>query len=79
LDDKADPSSGWPILDVQKISSPAPRDWYGKLFVYIHNMMKKFLDRLQKVRIGMVLYNVDARELPKHLERNKYTRVEVCF
>lgn len=79
MDDKADPSSGWPILHVQHISSPAPRDWYGKLYIYLHDIFKRFLHRLGKIRIGFVLYNMDVKELPQHLERNTYSRIEVCF
>ncbi|KAH8674391.1 hypothetical protein BGZ60DRAFT_468760 [Tricladium varicosporioides] len=78
LDDKADPSSGWPVLDVRQTSSPAPQDWYGKLFIYIHNMIEGFLNRLQKTKICFVLYNVDARELPQHLKHDRYARVEVA-
>jgi hypothetical protein len=79
MDDKADPSSGWPVLEVQKITSPAAHDWYAKLFMYVHEVIERFLHRLQKIRIGFVLYNVDARELPQHLDHDKYARVEVCF
>ena len=79
MDDKADPSGGWPILDVQQTSSPAPRDWYGKLFIYLHDVLKRFLDRLEKIRISFDLYNVDVKELPQHLEPNKYSKLEVCF
>lgn len=79
MDDKADPANGWPILDVQQISSPAPRDWYGKLFIYIYGVLKIFLDRLEKTRIKFDLYNVDVKELPQYLEPNKYSGLEVCF
>lgn len=40
-------------------------------------MIEKFLDRLQSTSICFVLYNVDARELPQHLEHDRYARVEV--
>jgi hypothetical protein len=79
MDDKADPSNGWPTLEVERTSSPAPRDWYGKLFIYLHNMMKRFLDRLGKVRISFDLYNADVKELPQFLKHNKYSRIEVCL
>ncbi|KAN0076101.1 protein of unknown function (DUF4470) domain containing protein [Elaphomyces granulatus] len=78
MDDKADPSNGWPTLEVERTSSPAPRDWYGKLFIYLHNMMKRFLDRLGKVRISFDLYNADVKELPQFLKHNKYSRIEVA-
>ncbi|TVY46805.1 hypothetical protein LOCC1_G003170, partial [Lachnellula occidentalis] len=66
------------IRHTEPIPTIASGDWYGKLYIYIHNMMKRFLDRLQKTRIGLVLYNVDARELPQLLEHNKYARLEVA-
>jgi hypothetical protein len=47
-------------------------------FTFI-TMVERFLNRLQKTRICFVLYNVDARELPQHLEHNRYARVEVRF
>ncbi len=78
MDDTADPSNGWPVLEVQQTSWIAPRDWYGKLYVHIHGVMKRFLCRLQESRIRFDLYNVDVRELPQHLERNKFSRIEVC-
>lgn len=77
MDDKADPSNGWPILDIQQTSSPALRDWYGKLFIYLYGMLERFLDRLKKIRISFDLYNVDVNELPQHLEFDKYSRIEV--
>lgn len=79
MDDKSDPSDGWPILDIQQTSSPAPNDWYGKLFVYLHNLLEQFLDRLQKIQISFDLYNVDVNELPQYLEFDRYSRIEVCF
>lgn len=79
MDDKADPSSGWSISDIQQTSSPALRDWYGKLFIYLHSVLEMFLDRLENIQISFDLYNVDVKELPQHLETNKYSRVEVRY
>jgi hypothetical protein len=79
MDDKADPSDGWPVLDIQQTSSPALRDWYGKLFIYLHDVVQRFLDRLKRTRISFDLHNVDVNELPQLLEFNKYSRVEVWF
>jgi hypothetical protein len=77
MDDMADPSNGWPTLDVQQISSLALRDWYGKLFIYLHGVLERFLDRLKKIRISFNLFNVDVNELPQYLEPGKYSRIEV--
>ncbi|KAJ6783479.1 hypothetical protein PWT90_03512 [Aphanocladium album] len=43
MDDKADPSTGWPIGDIQAVSLPASSDWYGKLYVYLHSLFQDFL------------------------------------
>jgi hypothetical protein len=77
--DKADPSDGWPIMEVQQTPYPATRDWYGKLFFYIHNELSKFLERLGKLQVSFNLYNVDVKELPLHLEPATYARIEVCL
>jgi hypothetical protein len=77
MDDKADPSNGWPILDIQRTSSLALRDWYGKLFVYLHRLFQRFLNQLPKIRISFDLYNVDVNDLPRYLEFDRYSRIEV--
>jgi hypothetical protein len=77
MDDKADPSDGWPVLEIQQTSSPAIQDWYSKLFIYLYEVFQRFLDRLKKIRISVDLYNVDVNELPQHLEFNKYSKIEV--
>jgi hypothetical protein len=77
VDDKADPSNGWPVLDVQQASSPALRDWYGKLFIYLYGVFQRFLERLKTIRIRLDLHRVDVNELPQHLEFDKYSRIEV--
>lgn len=75
--DQADPSGGWPTSDVQQTPSPAPGDWYGKLFIFLHKVLETFLGRLKQIRVSFDVYNVDAKELPRILERDKYSRIEV--
>jgi hypothetical protein len=77
LDDRADPLNGWPIGEVNKKSSGATLDLYGKLFVYLRDEFSKFLSRLINVKIDFQLYGLDVKELPPHLEQNKYNRIEV--
>lgn len=79
MDDKADPSNGWPIAEVQQTPSLAQQDWYGKLYIYLNNMLNKFRARLKESRLNFELYNVDVQELPQHLEPTKYSRIEVCI
>lgn len=64
-------------MDVQQTPSPAPNDWYGKLFLYLRNVLKMFLDRLKKTQVSFDIYNVDAKELPRILEQGRYSRIEV--
>lgn len=79
MDDQADPSAGWLTLDVNKTSSPAPEDWYGKLFFFLHKMFTKFLARLKKIRVDFDIHNVNVKELPRNLERGIYSRIEVSL
>jgi hypothetical protein len=79
MDDKSDPSDGWPILDIQQTSSPASNDWYGKLFIYLHNLLERFLERLKEIQVSFDLYNVDVNELSQYLKSDRYSRIEVCF
>lgn len=77
MDDKSDPSSGWPISDVQQTPWPAPQDWYGKLYAQLHHVLCSFLSRLEKNQIGFTLYNLDVEDLPQHLQPNSFSRIEV--
>lgn len=78
MDDKADPSSGWPIDDVQAVPLPASGDWYGKLYIYLHKLFQEFLARIRSATVTFRLFNVDAVLLPSYLDR-KYTRIEVTL
>jgi hypothetical protein len=77
MNNTADPSDGWPTLEIQGTPSPSPRDWYGKLFTYLHNMFERFLNRLANVQVAVELFNVDVKELPPNLTPDKYARIEI--
>jgi hypothetical protein len=77
MDDKADPLAGWPIWEVRRTPSMASQDAYGKLFVYLREMMRKFLRSLDAGKSDFELYNIDAKELPQHLNKSWYDRIEV--
>lgn len=79
MSDQTDPSSGWPTLDIRETPSPSREDWYGKLFLFLHKVLKRFLDRLKESRVSFDIYTVDAKELPSLLEQGIYSRIEVCF
>jgi hypothetical protein len=77
MDDKADPSAGWLIMDVEMTPWPAKWDWYGKLYIHVFDVLKRFVDTLQKKMIHFDLYNLDIKELPQHLQAGRYCRIEV--
>ena len=79
MDDKADPSTGWPIWEVRMTPSVASRDVYGKLFEYLHGVMLKFLERLNTGKVSFELYVLDVRELPQQLAANMFDRIEVSI
>ena len=68
---------GWPIWEVHHIQSPAKDHCYGKLFVYLMDTFKAFLERLDTIDISIEMGQVDAKELSKYLERDKFARIEI--
>ncbi|OQE36198.1 hypothetical protein PENCOP_c012G06427 [Penicillium coprophilum] len=77
MDDKADPLTGWSIQEVYGTQTSAAMDVYGKLFVHLRKVVKKFLDRLTILNVDFEMVNIDAKELPLHLAKDHYTRIEV--
>ncbi|KAJ5150509.1 uncharacterized protein N7500_010698 [Penicillium coprophilum] len=77
MDDKADPLTGWSIQEVYGTKTSAAMDVYGKLFVHLRKVVKKFLDRLTILNVDFEMVNIDAKELPLHLAKDHYTRIEV--
>jgi hypothetical protein len=63
---------------VAATATAATNDWYGKLFVYLQDVVCKFLRRLKDVKVDLQLLNIDAKDLPDHLERDTFARIEVC-
>ncbi|KAM0126323.1 hypothetical protein ACHAO1_010135 [Botrytis cinerea] len=78
LCDRADPLAGWNIWEVDCTITPAKEDLYGKLFVYLYDMFNDFQTRLSTININFELYSLDIRDLPKYLEKDRYTRIEVA-
>ncbi|KAJ5742608.1 uncharacterized protein N7511_011340 [Penicillium nucicola] len=77
MDDKADPLDGWPIREVAREQTMAKEDLYGKLYIYLRRVFRRFLDRLARIEINLELLNTDAIQLPETLQENKYARIEV--
>ncbi|KFY28454.1 hypothetical protein V493_02929 [Pseudogymnoascus sp. VKM F-4281 (FW-2241)] len=78
LHDNADPLNGWSLKEVEDSSSgPASADIYGKLFYYIHQELRTFLLRLSGLEVSFRLFQVNAADLPDHLENDSFSRIEV--
>lgn len=77
MDDKADPLRGWSIQDVYGTKTSAAADVYGKLFVHLRKVVKKFLDRLAIMTVDFEMFNTDAKELALYLPKDHYARIEV--
>ena len=76
--DSADPLEGWFLKDVEASSSgPATADIYGKLLNHIRAVLRAFLTRLSDSQVTFRLFCVKLRELPNHLERGSFSRIEV--
>jgi hypothetical protein len=77
MNDKADPSAGWLVTDIENTQWPAKWDWYGKLYTHVSDLLKRFLDAFQKHSIRFDVFNLDVKELPQHLQAGRYCRIEV--
>jgi hypothetical protein len=76
--DSADPLHGWSTTDVANTSSgPAVEDIYGKLFYHIRASLRAFLLRLSNLQASFQLLQLNAAELPNHLEPSSFSRIEV--
>ena len=79
--DSADPVEGWPVKDwVNK--APAKKDVYGRLFLYIQDVLLRFCRRIEELEVRFQLFQVDALELPTILKdcgigKHSFDRIEV--
>ncbi|KAL7918083.1 hypothetical protein ACQKWADRAFT_324100 [Trichoderma austrokoningii] len=78
LQDSLDPLDGWDIFDIlNETPRAAASDVYGKLYFYLQHILKEFIEKSISLNISFQLLNVDAEELSEHLEREKFSRIEV--
>ncbi|KAK4207107.1 hypothetical protein QBC37DRAFT_456544 [Rhypophila decipiens] len=63
IDDKADPLDGWPVWEVLRHPSSAKEDRYGKLYAYLRDIFKTFLDRVATLDISFEMYYLDASNI----------------
>lgn len=80
LKDCSDPLGGWNIFDIlNETPRAAASDVYGKLYFYLQQMLKVFIEKSISLDASFQLFNVDAEELSSHLERETFSRIEVSL
>jgi hypothetical protein len=78
MHDNADPLNGWSMKEVEATpTGPATSDIYGKLFHHVRLALKVFLERISSSSVTFELFQVDASDLPSHLEKRTFDRIEV--
>ncbi|OCK75946.1 hypothetical protein K432DRAFT_419507 [Lepidopterella palustris CBS 459.81] len=79
MKDGADPFDGWSLAQVLETpSGPAKNDLYGKLFYYLRDLFTLFHRRLSSLDISFQLFQVDVRQLPRHVAGQRFARIEVA-
>ncbi|KAM0520656.1 hypothetical protein ACHAPE_003053 [Trichoderma viride] len=80
LKDSSDPLEGWNIFDIlNKTPRAAPSDVYGKLYFYLQQAFKAFIEKSISLNASFQLFNVNAEELSKHLESGTFSRIETLY
>ncbi|KAJ5540228.1 hypothetical protein N7513_008560 [Penicillium frequentans] len=78
MKDNADPLTSWSLEEVLRTSSgPATADVYGKLLFYLRGQFHSFLNRIQNLRIQLMILNFNPKDLPDRVEKDFYSRIEV--
>jgi len=78
MKDNADPLHGWSSKEVEDSwSGPASADIYGKLFYHVRAVLRAFLLRFSGLQVSFRFFQVDASDLPNHLEDGSFSRIEV--
>jgi hypothetical protein len=78
--DNDDPLNGWSLKEVETtFTGLATSDIYGKLYYRIRVTLKTFLERISSLSVAFELLQVDASDLPGHLENRVFDRIEVSF
>lgn len=82
--DSADPLEGWPIDEIIQKAPLAKNDLYGSLFFYLQDVLWQFCHRINRLKVGIQLSQVDALKLPGIIEQYKtgqrsFDRIEVRY
>ncbi|KAH8681939.1 hypothetical protein BX600DRAFT_429841 [Xylariales sp. PMI_506] len=67
MKDDAGPLEGWNHYEYIRFASRATNDIIGSLFFFLRDMLSRFCNRMKDANIHFTLFNVDAQELPRHL------------
>ncbi|KAF4626516.1 hypothetical protein G7Y89_g11646 [Cudoniella acicularis] len=87
MGDGSDPLSGWTLGDVlprAPLGNTAHKDVYGRLFMFLQDVIMQFCHRIKDLNLRLTLLHLDARELPGILKgsgvglgSNSFDRIEV--
>ena len=78
MKDDSDPLNGWHLPDVLDVESgQAKNDVYGKLYHYPRTLFSSFYRRITMHSCHFQLLNLNAKDLPEHLEKDRFARIEV--
>jgi hypothetical protein len=77
--DDASPFEGWDYYKYIRFALKATNDVTGSFFFFLRDALLRFCKRIKDIDIHFRLFNVDARELPDHLntEESQFDRIEV--
>ncbi|KAH7182258.1 uncharacterized protein B0J16DRAFT_356302 [Fusarium flagelliforme] len=76
--DNADPLNGWSAKDIEATSTGlATSDIYGKMYYYVRGVLEAFLGGMSSRTAAIEPLQVDASDLPSHLNINSFDRIEV--
>jgi len=76
VDDLDDPSDSWNLSDFQNQRGMPGHDLYGNLHDYVAITLSNFHNRIKRTGINLVLYNLDAKNLPEVLDQGSFARIE---
>ena len=78
MKDDSDPLNGWDLPQILSSNCGAAKnDVYGKLYHHVKTMISSFHRRLSQTSCHFQLFNMNAKDLPNHLEKGRFARIEV--
>lgn len=79
MKDDASPLEGWDYYEYRKFAPKASNDVMGSFYFFLRDMLSRFCNRVRDIDVHFQLFNVDVRELPRHLstQESQFDRIEV--